>query len=400
VKRLSGDARILVWVGVAVLIVIFVGAFLAPAREDSDLTPSIDNSGSHGAKAVWLLLGELGYKTDRWARPAKELSESDAAKATLILADAYPLDSLQERPGIADFLKRGGRVVATGPVSAAMLPESGIAPPNHIYTDLCYTTPQGLSPMARAGRIAMPVPIRWKSDDAAVRIDQNCGDDAVVVHYSFGKGEVVWWSSSAPLSNRGLKEDASLRLFLASIGGPDRTVLFDEYIHGARPDLWSTTTGTPVRALEWQLLAVAVLLIVSFGRRNGPVRALARAPRTSPLEFAESMGDLYRKAGAVSVATGCAERRMMQFLEHEGGIPRETLQSSPETVARAVADRFHYASPEFLEDLQAARQAEFAGYSAGSGLKLVKRMDEHITRLSDLMRHSQAEVAKDGKPRG
>ncbi len=157
-----------------------------------------------------------------------------------------------------------------------MLPEANITAPNHIYSELCYTTPQGLSPMARAGRVGMPVPIRWKADGVILHIDQNCGDDAVVVHYASGKGEVVWWSSSAPLSNGGLKEDASLKLFLASIGGPDRTVLFDEYIHGARPDLWSTVAGTPVRALELQLAAVAVLLIVSLGRRNGPLRALVR----------------------------------------------------------------------------------------------------------------------------
>src|SRR5262249_51074193 len=155
----------------------------------------------------------------------------------------------------------------------------------------------------------LAVPIRWKSDSVSVRVDQTCGDDAVIVHYASGKGEVVWWSSSDPLSNRGLKQDASLKLFLASLGGQDRTVLFDEYIHGARPDLWTTASGTPVKALEWQLVAVAALLIFSFGRRNGPLRSLVRTPRTSPLEFAESMGDLYRKAGAVSVATNCAERR-------------------------------------------------------------------------------------------
>ena len=36
-----------------------------------------------------------------------------------------------------------------------------------------------------------------------------------------------------PLTNRGLKEDASLKLVLASLGGPERRVLFDEYFHGA-----------------------------------------------------------------------------------------------------------------------------------------------------------------------
>jgi hypothetical protein len=397
-RRLTGDTRILIGITLAVLTVIIVGAFFAPAREDNDPTPSADNSGAQGAKAAWLLLGQLGYRTERWDRPARDLSEVDASHTTLILAEAYPSDVLKEKPAISDFLQQGGRILATGAVSATMLPESHITAPSHIHTSLCYTTPQGLSSLARAGRVGLPIPVRWNSDDPSMRVDQACGDDAVVVHYPAGKGEVIWWSSSAPLSNRSLKNGASLRLFLASIGNPDRLILFDEYIHGARTDLWATAAGTPVAALGWQLAAIAALLVFSFGRRNGPLRTLVQAPRTSPLEFAESMGDLYRKAGAVNVATSCAERRLFHFLEYEGGIPRETLQSSPEIIAEAVAQRFHYGSPGFTADLQATQQAEFAKYSARSGLELVKRVDGHIAKLAAIMRHSKA-VPTNGETR-
>jgi hypothetical protein len=399
-RRLGADGRILLGVIAAMVVVIVVGAFFAPAREDNDFTPSTSNSGAHGAKAAWLLLGQLGYRTERWDRPARDLSEVDAAHTTLILAEANPLDLSQEKQGLTDFLNRGGRILATGAASAIMLPDARVDAPNHIYTSLCYTTPQGLSPMARAGRVAMPIPIRWDSDNAVIRVDQACGEDAVVVHYSVGQGEVVWWTSSAPLSNQGLKEDPSLRLFLASIGPPDATpgqlILFDEYIHGARRDLWATASGTPVVALCWQLAAVAALLVFSFGRRNGPLRSLVQTPRTSPLEFAESMGDLYRKAGAVSVATSAAERRLMHFLEHEGGIPRETLRSSPEIIAQAVADRFHYTSSSFIDDLKSVQQAQYTRYSARSGLELVKRSDGHIAGLAAIMKHSRS---TNGEPR-
>jgi len=390
VRKLSGDTRILIWVAAAVLVVIIVGAFFAPAREDNDPTPSIDNNGSHGAKAAFLLLQQLGYKTEPWDRPAKELSDADASHTTLILADASLMDVAQEKPAIENFLRHGGRVLATGSVSAALLPQSYVGPPNRLYTDLCYTTPQGLSPMARAGRVAMDVPIRWNRDDVNLRVDQSCSDDAVVVHYPVGSGEAVWWASAAPLTNRGLREDASLKLFLASVGGPQQRVLFDEYIHGARPDLWSTAAGTPVKALEWQLAVVAVLLALSFGRRTGPLRIPVETPRTSPLEFAESMGDLYRNAGAINVATSAAERRLMQFLEHEGGISRETLRSTPEAIAEAVSQRFQYPSAGFVEDLKAARQSEYAKLTARSGLGLVKRIDRHIANLAAIVRHSKA----------
>ena len=385
--RLTGDARVVVWACAGVLAVILVGAFLAPARGDNDPTPSTWNSGSRGAKAAYELLGQLGYRTARWDKPAMELREVDAARTTLILAEANMMDLRNEKAGVADFLMRGGRIVATGAVSAMMLPDARIGPPGHIYTKLCYTTPQSLSGMGRAGRIAMPVPFKWSA--GAARVDQACGQDAVVVHYGEGAGAVVWWSSAAPLTNRGLKDDAGLRLLLASVGAPDRTVLFDEYIHGERESVWATVSGTPVKALGWQLALIALLLVLSFGRRSGPVRALAQAQRASPLEFAESMGALYEKAGAADVAVGAAERRLMDFLRNEGGAPNETLRGGPEAIAAAVAARFGYAGVDFTEDLKAAREAEFARLSVKSALELVRRLDRHIARLREKMTNGE-----------
>jgi hypothetical protein len=392
-RKLSGDARVMLWVCLGVLVVILVGAFFAPAREDNDPVPSTWNSGSAGAKAAYLLLEQMGYKTERWDQPSAALSEIDAPHTTLVLADSGLADIGKEKAGVADFLNRGGRVLATGTFSALLLPESHIGLPGHVYTALCYTTPQSLSALGRAGQIAMPVPIRWKGSD--VRVDQACGEDAVVVHYRVGMGEVVWWSSPTPLSNRGLRNDADLRLLLASVGAPGldqqrRTVLFDEYIHGEREGIWATISGTPVIALCWQLAVVALLLVLSFGRRNGPMRALVRTPRTSPLEFAESMGALYQKAGAADVAVGAVERRLMDFLHNEGGIPRETLRSTSDAIAAAVAARFFYTTPEFAADVKAAKEAEFNKLSAKGALELVRRIDRHIANLTALMKDSHA----------
>ena len=150
-----------------------------------------------------------------------------------------------------------------------------------------------------------------------------------------------------PLTNRGLKEDASLKLVLASVGGPDRSVLFDEYFHGERASLWDTAKGLPMRQIAWQCAAVAVLLVLSFGRRNGPLRLPARLPRSSPLEFAESMGRLYRKAGATQAAVDGARRRLLKFLEEQCGVPREVLRSTPQAngIRQRDADARQKSSP-------------------------------------------------------
>lgn len=394
-RRLSADARLIFGTLILVGVVILGGAFIAPARVDRDPTPSMDNTGAAGAKGAYLLLSRLGYRVERWDQPARALDGVDARQTTLIVAEPWLSDMREEKSALETFLNRGGRVFATGAIGALMLPDARVTSPNHVYTALCYTTPQGLSAMARAGRVGMPVPIRWNSDAPSLRVDQACGDDAVVVHYAVGEGEVVWWSSAAPLTNRGLKNDASLKLLLASVGGLQRRVLFDEYVHGGKRDLWETARGTPVAAMGWQLAAVGVLAVLSFGRRNGPRRALVRIPRASPLEFAESMGELYRKADAVSVATACAERRLRHFLEHEGGIPRETLRTTPEEIARAVDQRFLYHDATLPADLKAAREAEFNKLTAKSALGLIKRLDEHIAKLTALMKNAKAVQRKE-----
>lgn len=395
-RKPGNDAVVLIAASAAALLVIVVGALLAPASVDSDPTASTYNSGAAGVKGAYLLLSQLGYRTQRLEESAASLAHADATHTTLILADAGTRDYRKEAAPIADFLQRGGRVLATGAITAALLPDQHLSASMHFATPICYTTPQGFSPLARAGRVTTGISSAWNASSALVRVDQTCGDDAVVIHYPVGKGEVIWWSSPMPMSNRGLKEDPSLRLLLASVGEhgrtviPERTVIFDEFIHGAERSLWSAAAGTPIFAMGWQLAGVALLLVLSFGRRNGPLRALASSPRTSPLEFAESMGDLYRKADAMDVATGCAERRLMQFLELQGGIPHAALQTSPEILAQMIAERFRYRSSALAEDIRAAREAGENKLGAKSALGLVKRLDQHMAKLAALMKHSES----------
>ena len=64
-----------------------------------------------------------------------------------------------------------------------------------------------------------------------------------------------------------------------------------------------------------------------------------RLPRSSPIEFAESMGRLYQKADAAGAAVDRSRRRLLKFLEEQCGIPREVLRSTPETIAQAVEER-------------------------------------------------------------
>jgi hypothetical protein len=105
--------------------------------------------------------------------------------------------------------------------------------------------------------------------------------------------------------------------------------------------------------------------------------------------FADSFVYLYHKSGEAVVEVGAAERRLMEYLRNEGGIPNETVRSGPEAIAAAVAARFGYAGAEFADDLKAAREAEYSRLSAKSALELVRRLDRHIVRLKEKMRNGE-----------
>jgi hypothetical protein len=390
-KKLSGDWKfLLTFSGIVVALIIITG-ILAPNREDRDPTPGTWNSGGAGAKAAYLLLGQLGYNEARWERPESELSGIDAAHSTLVVAEPSPsfaalTDKNRQQPFV-DFLHHGGRIVATGVTATIFLPGAKADPADRIYTDLCLTTPEGPGPLARAGELEMAAPVRWSGDDPSVRVEQTCGDGAVVVSYPVGSGEIVWWASATPLTNLGLHQDGNLRLLLASVGGTDRTVYFDEYMHGINTSPWTATHGTPLTGIIVQICCVAALLLFSFARGSGPHRALVQPPRASPLEFVESMGALYAKAGASRVAIAAAEHRLAEFLAHEGGLPAETLRSGSAAIAAAVKARFGYDTTVLAADLEAARQAEYDNLSPALALAQVRRLDHHIATLTDMIRN-------------
>ena len=393
----ASDKKLLAWMGGGVAVLITLVCILNPQKSDYDPRPIVTNNGTGGAKAAFMLLPKLGYKVDRWDAPEDELDSVDASKTTLIMADTYLDEKVekQTKAAVKRFLERGGRVLDTG--GGTLLPEGKTVPATVKNTKLCYTTPEGQGPLARAGQVSFGDNGAWDEKESklgpALHVEQRCGDDAVAVRYAVGKGEAIWWSSSMPLSNRGLHEDGSLKLLLATVGEPGRTVLFDEFFHGVEPSMWDAAKGLPLKWLMWQLVAIGLLLVLSFSRRNGPLRMPVTVPRTSPVEFAESMGHLYERAGATNAATGMARRRLLRFLQNEAGVPRVTIEQGPAAIAEALRERFSgdwSALKKHLQDAGAAENTEIAPRSA---LRLVQALDEDYERLQRILAPKRAAVA-------
>jgi hypothetical protein len=387
-KKDATDRNIVLGLAAVVLLALIAFTIWGPRRDDNPI-PTVSNSGSQGAKATYLLAGRLGYDAQDFQQPTGALQQVDAARTTLVLAEPFlPVKSLAAtKADIAAFLKRGGRVLATGATGAALLPNGKVADASGFDKALCLTRPEGAGELARAGRVNIGVPDRWDAHGPEFRVEERCGKDAVVVRYPYGKGEAIWWSSPMPLTNAGLRDDASLALTLASLGstrveGAPRTVLFDGYLHTARETVEDTLAGLPWWALKLQAAIIAVLLVFSFSRRNGPLRLPVAVPRTSPLEFADSMGQLYERAKATEAPLHAARSQTLRFLAEECGLSHEMLRQPPEAIAEVLALRIGGDWSALASHLEAAASAGDNAQTSKLALKLVQALEEDRRQLA------------------
>ncbi len=172
------------------VVMIGVVSVIAPASQENDPRPTVTNMGPHGAKAAYMTLQALGVKTSRWDRSLTDLNEgwSDAQvrRTTLVLA-APAYDPTQQKALAAEvkrFLERGGRVLATGPSGAELLPEGEVSQAGMMAGGNCQDDAGGAGGVgARAGRVEMVNSSQWSRGGTAVQggaaVRERCGGGGV-----------------------------------------------------------------------------------------------------------------------------------------------------------------------------------------------------------------------------
>jgi hypothetical protein len=375
------DRFILIGAGALVLILAIATSLLTPSRRGGRTGfPSSYSTSWDGAKAAYLLLEDLGYDIRRWDSSPTDL-ESEADKDVLILASPLQPPTSEEATALRRFLEGGGRIVATGDEVTEFLPGG------QKFTEMDATIGDAQFPALLpspltfgAPEISMPAPIGWHP----ARVDQIAvygnKDTAAVITYSVGKGTVVWWGSPSPLTNRGIREPGNLALLLNSIGGmKGKRILWDEYFHGARGDFWSYVGKTP---LPWVLVQLGVLfafVLVTYSRRYGTIRMPGKVSRLSPLEFVDTLGDLYTSAHAGSTAVRVALQRLRFQLTRQLGLPANVTVAE---LAHVASTTLGWNESSFLGMLaRADRNSRTIGVSDEEALEIVQDLHEYTARL-------------------
>lgn len=389
-----GDRQILIGTGLLLVVLTVAGLLLSPqAIPESRGFPSSYSAAHDGAKASFLLLRELGYKVERWETPPTELP-TGREHTVLILAEPFVPATAAEKAQIRSFLTLGGWVLATGKVGAFLLPESGRLETKPPWPKMKRFSRQLPSPITRqAPEIELEGSVRWITQAPGHLAHFGNAEGATVVAHRVGKGQVIWWSGPAPLTNRGLTQASNLEMFLNSLGPPETTrVLWDEYFHGERPDLWSYLRRTPT---PWVLLQCLVLLggmLITYSRRSGPIRlSSTRGTRLSPLEFVETLGELYQRKHAALGALEIAYHRFRFLL-----LKRLGLSSSVRTedITRSIRERLGCEDEEFVQlfgRCARAVEADRLGESESSRLfRETVPSEEETLRLVQML-HEYAE---------
>ena len=378
------DARLLIWGGAILLLLMVAAVFVSPEQESPISFPSSYSAASKGAKASFMLLSELGYSVERWSYSPEDLPTISDSPATLLIADPIIPASNREKQALATWTSSGGTLLVTGNGGAQLLPRKALRQAQDF--DLSWKKYKAGAPSALnhgIREITLQTMTYWETLGRAEPAIFGDEDHAVVISYAYGKGRVIWWAAATPLTNAGVKEPGNMELLLNSVGpAAGQRLLWDEYFHGERRSIYSYLATTP---LIWGLAQGGVLMLAvfaTFSRRSGPVRPLVPVSRLSPLEFVESLGGLYQRAQAGGAAVRVAHQRFRYLLIKRLGLGSNATKKE---LAAAVRERLGWKEPGLNEVLyRCERAANNSELEDEEALQLVQALEQYtrVLRLS------------------
>jgi Domain of unknown function (DUF4350) len=383
------DLRLLIGAAVVMMLLLGLTYAVTPAQPQSSVGyPSSESSSWTGAKAGFLLLRNSGYRVERWEKSPEELPARPDGEV-LILAEPFQAGTASELAAIRRFVSSGGRVLTMGASAADLVPDAdALAVPDWDPQPKPFSALLP-SPLTRdAAEITMVAPDLWTSSTHPWLGLYGQDDKLAAVSYSVGKGEVIWWAAATPLTNGAIREKGNMAFFLNCVGAPaDSRVLWDEYFHGARGSLGSYFVKTP---LPWAALQIGVAFLAimfTFSRRAGPMRTPATESRLSPLEFVETLGDLYKSAHASPAAVAVAYRRFRFALSRKLAMP--PTAKLPQ-LCHAASERFGWPEEALLDTLARSERAmRSINLNDKEALDLVRQLHDYSSSLEPQGRSQQ-----------
>jgi hypothetical protein len=373
------DRKLAIAFAVMLTIAVALAGYTIVSDNGTGALPSSYSAGNAGTKAAFLLLQETGYNVQRSTIDPRKIADL-SPQTTLIMAEPIPTGE-EDAEAIRRFVRRGGRVVTTGLGAAAFFKEIRVLPGIPHFEWKTYR-PQEPSDLTKGiNEIAM-APQFYFSGYTAAETPFRDEDERPIARMAYGAGEVIWWSSTDPMSNAGIREKDNAQLLLNSVGDPVRgPVLWDEYFHQGGKTVVDSILNSPLRWGLVQAGLLGLMVMFTFSRRFGPVRQSAGAPRLAPMEYVETLAALYKRAAASHIAVEIVYERFRAALQRRYSVSREADAAH---VAITISE--HVRGSDLMSVTDTVQQIEAAINDSmlpeNRATALVKQMHDFSTRLN------------------
>jgi hypothetical protein len=302
-------------------------------REKFDMYSSVSPA-PDGAKALYALLGELGFRTRRSLGGFEEIDWEQTD--VLFMVQPFKAVSSEEYEAIVSWIEEGGTVLLAGQLirggpttSPSLDPDDPFAP--HRPTPKQEWRRESSDLKARLLRGVEKFEYRHVFTDRLTEMDVRADEPAwrkgpheVLVGEEIGfieittrgSGRVVKVLDENVLLNQSIRLGSNLVFVLNVLeewGGRGR-VVFDEghrsIMPQDQPSVWEVL-GPASKLAFLQLLVAVVAGIVALGWRPAPALPERRARRRRALEQVEALAGMMERAGAVRLAVRLLHRRTL-----------------------------------------------------------------------------------------
>jgi hypothetical protein len=374
----QSDRRLLIGAGGIFLLLLCAIAFLTPSGQNDGVVSSSYSSNPNGTRAAYLLLQQLRFSVERWEDSPINLPQ-ESLNTMLILADPTESPNARERDALLRYVQEGGRVLLTGALVEQFFSGAHLysEPPDDATRTFPAIVPSGFT--RRAPSVEFHPRALWKEIESTQIPLYGDAKHPVAVAWRIGNGYLLWWAGADPLTNTHIAEGHNLVLFLNTLEtdendtAPLKKVYWDEYFHGQRMSLWAYAKKTPVIWGMVQTILFAIAILLTLGRRAGPVVPFVAPARLWPLEFVDTLGELYARAGATPAAVDIVYRNLRSGLTRQLRLP---LTTSDSALAQAVENRLGWRKAGLADTLERAKAArQDRNVTPANALALVQELE-------------------------
>ena len=362
--------------GLLVAILLLV-AYVIHTDNGTGVAPTSYATGNTGGKAAFMLLEQTGYKPQRWNDDPSKL-DALPPHSTLILAEPQPGED-REMESVRRFVSKGGRVLLTGIGGTVFFPKHSprMGMPHFQWKSYKPSEPSDLT--RGIDEIVMAPQFYFEDTRGETPfIDDN---ERPIVRFAYGAGEVIWWSSSDPLTNAGIRQKDNAQLLLNSVGSVGRgAVYWDEYFHQNGKTVVDSILASPLKWGILQLVLIGAVIVFTFSRRFGPERTSLASSRAAPMEYVETLAALYQRANASHIPVEVVYERFRSALQRRCSVRTDaTLEQVAQTIVH------HLGKGDLAEVIRTLREIESSisdpAFRVQRATELVRQLHEWNARL-------------------